>query len=228
MSDLNTFEVTEDSVEDAFDKIIKLIWENDYELSKEKPKTVMGHQLYVREGPEQTNFLNFVDVCKTMHRHPDHVMAFLLAELGASGSLHKQQRLYVDGRFPAEDFEEILRRYATEYVICIGCKSPDTTLSEDNCLFFLRCEKCGAVQSVSPVQKRSPSINMADLSLNEGKDKVVADISPFDPSEKKKKKKQKKQKKQERVGEDGPRHVLKITNNYPWQRSMQGYALQML
>ncbi|XP_021819746.1 eukaryotic translation initiation factor 2 subunit beta-like isoform X2 [Prunus avium] len=80
----------------------------------------------------------------------------------------------------------------------------------------------------APVQQRSPSINMADLSLNEGKDKVVADISPFDPTEKKKKKKQKKQKKQERVGEDGPRLVLKITNNYPWQRSMQGYALQML
>lgn len=28
-----------------------------------------------------------------------------------------------------------------EYVICIGCKSPDTILSKENRLFFLRCEK---------------------------------------------------------------------------------------
>ncbi|KAH0987508.1 hypothetical protein GBA52_014685 [Prunus armeniaca] len=177
MSGDNTFEVTDDFVEDTFDKLLKLIWENDLELSKEKPKTVMGHQLYVSQGKKETSFLNFVDVCRKMHRQPDHVMAFLLAELGASGSLHKQRRLYVDGSFPAEDFEEILRRYATEYVFCIGCKSPDTTLSEDNCLFFLRCEKCGAVQSVAPMQQRSPSNNMADLSLNEDEEGIVRKTS---------------------------------------------------
>ncbi|CAB4278387.1 unnamed protein product [Prunus armeniaca] len=202
MSGDNTFEVTDDFVEDTFDKLLKLIWENDLELSKEKPKTVMGHQLYVSQGKKETSFLNFVDVCKKMHRQPDHVMAFLLAELGASGSLHKQRRLYVDGSFPAEDFEEILRRYAIEYVFCVGCKSPDTTLSEDNCLFFLRCEKCGVVQSVAPAQ-----------------DKVAADISPFDPTEKKKKKKRKKKQKQVRVGED--------EEGITWPVSMQGDALQM-
>ena len=28
-----------------------------------------------------------------------------------------------------------------EYVICLGCKSPDTILSKENRLFFLRCEQ---------------------------------------------------------------------------------------
>lgn len=28
-----------------------------------------------------------------------------------------------------------------EYVICLGCKSPDTILTKENRLFFLRCEK---------------------------------------------------------------------------------------
>ena len=31
--------------------------------------------------------------------------------------------------------------FSDEYVICIGCKSPDTILSKENRLFFLRCEK---------------------------------------------------------------------------------------
>lgn len=51
-----------------------------------------------------------------MHRQPDHVMAFLLAELGTSGSLDGQQRLVVKGRFAPKNFEGILRRYVSEYL----------------------------------------------------------------------------------------------------------------
>ncbi|KAA3472116.1 eukaryotic translation initiation factor 2 subunit beta-like isoform X1 [Gossypium australe] len=87
-----------------------------------------------------------------MHRQPDHVMAFLLAELGTSGSLDGQQRLVVKGRFAPKNFEGILRRYINEYVICLGCKSPDTILSKENRLFFLRCEKCGSGRSVAPIK----------------------------------------------------------------------------
>ena len=52
-----------------------------------------------------------------MHRQPDHVMAFLLAELGTSGSLDGQQRLVVKGRVAPKNFEGILRRYVSKYLI---------------------------------------------------------------------------------------------------------------
>ncbi|KAK9289612.1 hypothetical protein L1049_007769 [Liquidambar formosana] len=39
-----------------------------------------------------------------------------------------------------------------EYVICNGCKSPDTILSKENRLFFLRCEQCGSNRSVAPIK----------------------------------------------------------------------------
>lgn len=54
-----------------------------------------------------------------MHRQPDHVMAFLLAELGTSGSLDGQQRLVVKGRFAPKNFEGILRRYVSKYCLDI-------------------------------------------------------------------------------------------------------------
>lgn len=54
-----------------------------------------------------------------MHRQPDHVMAFLLAELGTSGSLDGQQRLVVKGRFAPKNFEGILRRYISKYPLYI-------------------------------------------------------------------------------------------------------------
>lgn len=50
-----------------------------------------------------------------MHRQPEHVMAFLLAELGTSGSLDGQQRLVVKGRFLPKVFEGVLRRYVSKY-----------------------------------------------------------------------------------------------------------------
>lgn len=53
----------------------------------------------------------------SMHRQPDHVMTFLLAELGTSGSLDGQQRLVVKGRFAPKNFEGILRRYVSKYFL---------------------------------------------------------------------------------------------------------------
>lgn len=50
-----------------------------------------------------------------MHRQPEHVMTFLLAEMGTSGSLDGQQRLVVKGRFAPKNFEGILRRYISKF-----------------------------------------------------------------------------------------------------------------
>lgn len=49
-----------------------------------------------------------------MNRNNEHVSAFLLAELGTSGSLDGQQRLVVKGRFMPKSFETVLRRYVNE------------------------------------------------------------------------------------------------------------------
>ncbi|KAG2300846.1 hypothetical protein Bca4012_011598 [Brassica carinata] len=133
-------------------RVFNILRENNPELAGDRRRTVMRPPQVLREGTKKTVFVNFMDLCKTMHRQPDHVMNFLLAELGTSGSLDGQQRLVVKGRFAPKNFEGILRRYITEYVICLGCKSPDTILSKENRLFFLRCEKCGSGRSVAQIK----------------------------------------------------------------------------
>ncbi len=52
-------------------------------------------------------------------------------ELGTSGNLDGQQRLIVKGRFLPKGFENVIRRYMNEYVLCASCKSPDTLLDRD-------------------------------------------------------------------------------------------------
>ncbi|XP_028780851.1 eukaryotic translation initiation factor 2 subunit beta [Neltuma alba] len=138
--------------EELLGRVFNILRENNPELAGDRRRTVIRPPQVLREGTKKTVFVNFMDICKTMHRQPDHVMAFLLAELGTSGSLDGQQRLVVKGRFAPKNFEGILRRYINEYVICIGCKSPDTILSKENRLFFLRCEKCGCGRSVAPIK----------------------------------------------------------------------------
>ena len=51
---------------------------------------------------------------KAMNRNNEHVSAYLLAELGTSGSLDGQQRLVIKGRFLPKAFETVLRRYVNE------------------------------------------------------------------------------------------------------------------
>lgn len=138
--------------EELLGRVFNILRENNPELAGDRRRTVMRPPQVLREGTKKTVFVNFMDLCKTMHRQPEHVMTFLLAEMGTSGSLDGQQRLVVKGRFAPKNFEGILRRYINEYVICNGCKSPDTILSKENRLFFLRCEQCGSGRSVAPIK----------------------------------------------------------------------------
>ncbi|CAI5515758.1 unnamed protein product [Closterium sp. Naga37s-1] len=138
--------------EELLGRVFNILRENNPELAGDRRRTIMRPPQVLREGTKKTVFANFMDLCKTMHRQPEHVMAFLLAELGTSGSLDGQQRLIVKGRFAPKNFEGILRRYVNEYVLCNGCKSPDTILSKENRLFFLRCEQCGSHRSVAPIK----------------------------------------------------------------------------
>ncbi|XP_059641904.1 eukaryotic translation initiation factor 2 subunit beta-like [Cornus florida] len=138
--------------EELLGRVFNILRENNPELAGDRRRTVMRPPQVLREGTKKTVFVNFMDLCKTMHRQPEHVMTFLLAEMGTSGSLDGQQRLVVKGRFAPKNFEGILRRYVNEYVICNGCKSPDTILTKENRLFFLKCEQCGSERSVAPIK----------------------------------------------------------------------------
>ncbi|KAL6504102.1 hypothetical protein OROGR_026025 [Orobanche gracilis] len=138
--------------EEILGRVFNILRENNPELTGDRRRTVMRPPQVLREGTKKTVFVNFMDLCKTMHRQPEHVMTFLLAEMGTSGSLDGQQRMVIKGRFAPKNFEGILRRYINEYVICNGCKSPDTILSKENRLFFLRCEKCASGRSVAPIK----------------------------------------------------------------------------
>lgn len=140
--------------EELVDRVFGILREKNPELTGERRRTVLRPPQVAREGTKKTVFTNFTELCKAMNRNHEHVSAYLLAELGTSGSLDGQQRLVIKGRFLPKAFETVLRRYVNEYVLCPGCKSVDTLLDKDSAtrLMHLRCQQCGASRTVQAIK----------------------------------------------------------------------------
>lgn len=124
----------------------------DY-IGGEKKKIVMRPPQVVKVGTKKTSFANFTEICKIMRRQPKHLIAFLLAELGTTGSVDANNQLIIKGRFQQKQIENVLRRYIKEYVTCHTCRSPETLLQKDDQtrVVFLLCETCGSRCSVTKV-----------------------------------------------------------------------------
>ncbi|KAF8909700.1 translation initiation factor [Gymnopilus junonius] len=119
--------------------------------ASKKRYTIAPPQLF-REGNKKSIFANVGDICKKMHRQPEHVIQYLFAEMGTTGSVDGAGRLVIKGRFQQKQIENVLRRYMVEYVTCKTCKSPDTLLTKENRIFFMACESCGSRRSVNAIK----------------------------------------------------------------------------
>ncbi|KAF7728579.1 hypothetical protein EC973_005805 [Apophysomyces ossiformis] len=138
--------------DELLSRVFKTFRDNNPELAGEKKKYTIVPPSIHREGNKKTIFANIADICRRMHRQPEHVTQYLFAELGTNGSVDGSQRLVIKGRFQQKQIENVLRRYIGEYVTCKTCKSPDTILTKDNRLYFVQCESCGSTRSVSAIK----------------------------------------------------------------------------
>lgn len=141
----------------TYDELLNLVFniirEKNPDLATgEKKRLVMRPPQVLRVGTKKTSFANFLEICKLLHRQQKHMQAFLLAELGTSGSVDANNQLIIKGRFVQKQIESVLRRYIKEYVACQTCRSPDTILQKDTRLFFLQCETCGSRRSVTSIK----------------------------------------------------------------------------
>uniref|UniRef100_A0A8C2QLA8 Eukaryotic translation initiation factor 2 subunit 2 n=1 Tax=Cricetulus griseus TaxID=10029 RepID=A0A8C2QLA8_CRIGR len=130
---------------------------NDYGISFSnqtgpawKSKFVMKSSQVVQVGTKKTSFVNCTDICK--HHQPKHLLTFLLADFGPSGSIDGNNQLVIKGRFQQKQIENVLRIYIKECVTCHMCQSRDTILQKDTRLYFLQCETCHSRSSVASIK----------------------------------------------------------------------------
>lgn len=138
--------------EELVNRVFSILRQNNPDLAGEKRKFTIVPPQVGREGSKKTSFANITDLCRRMRRPLEHVTAFILTELGTTGSSDGSQRLIIRGRYQQLQIENVLRKYIGEYVTCKTCRSPDTVMSKENRLFFLKCESCGSTRSVNAIK----------------------------------------------------------------------------
>jgi len=104
---------------------------------------VTGHL----EG-NKTVISNFLQIASTLRRTPEHLLKYISRETAAKGEI-KRQLLVFNTKIQSSKINEKLQQYVDEFVICKECGKPDTKLSKEGIVTFIRCQACGAKHSVN-------------------------------------------------------------------------------
>jgi len=109
---------------------------------------------------------NFGAIADTLNRDPEHLMKYLLQELGTAGKIEGQRGIF-QGKFSEAAIARQIEAYFEEYVVCTECRLPDTHLIKSDRVLTLKCDACGAHR---PVRKRKTTANVQKDVIEEGGD----------------------------------------------------------
>jgi len=137
---------------ELLERAFRLIRQNNPDLAGERRKFVLVPPQVGREGSKKTAFANIADICRRMRRPIDHLVQFLLTEMGTTGSIDGTQRFIIRGRFTQAHLETLIRRYVNDYVTCPICRMQETNLIKEQRLTFLQCESCGSKRAVNAIK----------------------------------------------------------------------------
>ena len=101
--------------DELLSRFFHLLHQHNPELAGDKKRYTIVPPQVAREGTKKTVFANIIDICRRMHRQPEHVIQFLYAELGTQGSIDGAQRLIMKGRYTQKQIENVLRKYISEF-----------------------------------------------------------------------------------------------------------------
>lgn len=131
---------------DSYEDLLKRAYENLPKKSEEKERLIIPNVKTQPDGA-RTIIVNFSEIATAMRRDEKHFFKFIVAELATQGEL-KGKRLVVIGRFPARLIQKKVDSYIKTYLTCKECGKLDTKLQKRDRFLFLKCEACGAVNSL--------------------------------------------------------------------------------
>lgn len=133
--------------EKLLDRLYKLVPEPASSGERfEVPKPVV---IYVGSS---TIVKNFREIADRMKREPELLGKYLLKELATSGEYEESSGGFkMNVKVSGSSLQELIERFAKAYVICPTCGRPDTYIKKTGRLWILKCEACGAEQSLKPI-----------------------------------------------------------------------------
>eukprot|EP01087_Luapelamoeba_hula_P016939 TRINITY_DN526_c0_g1_i1.p1 TRINITY_DN526_c0_g1~~TRINITY_DN526_c0_g1_i1.p1 ORF type:complete len:317 (+),score=79.42 TRINITY_DN526_c0_g1_i1:82-951(+) len=139
----------------TYDALLKRAFDLIGQSKPDKVRSKIPYPQAFRIGTSRTLWANFPAIVKALNRLPQHLLNFVIVELGTTANLDASGRVVIKGRFLPKQLDSLVRKYLTEYVLCKTCGSRDTTLKKENRLHFLQCNStvCGSTRSLPPLNK---------------------------------------------------------------------------
>ncbi|OLL25289.1 putative eukaryotic translation initiation factor 2 subunit beta [Neolecta irregularis DAH-3] len=98
---------------DLLKRFFKGLRQNNPELAGDRKRHRVVPPIVHRDG-KKSIFANIADICKQLNRKPDHLIEYMFAELGTSGSVDGSERLIIKGKYQGKQIENILRKYISK------------------------------------------------------------------------------------------------------------------
>ncbi|HIH69067.1 translation initiation factor IF-2 subunit beta [Methermicoccus shengliensis] len=117
---------------------------------------------------------NFASIASTLNRDPDHLLKYLLGELGTAGKTDGTRAVF-QGNFSGELIEEHINAYVQEYVLCSECGKPDTHLVREERILMIKCDACGAHRSVRK-RKAPPTVSAKAIQRDSEVEVMIMDV----------------------------------------------------
>ncbi len=117
------------------------------------PETIEKHERFTVPEPEVmqegkiTVVRNFGDIIDALRREPEHLLQYLLRELGTPGYIDGR-RLVLKAKLNPQQITDRVMGYTETFVLCSECGRPDTHILKEGRVLILECEACGAHRPV--------------------------------------------------------------------------------
>ncbi len=134
-----------DEFEAMLDKAHEELPEQGVGTDRFNLEKVKGHL----EG-NKTVISNIKKIAKDIGRSEDHLLKYLLRELASPGKIVGELVIF-GTKIPATSINKKIKKYVSEFVYCSECGKPDTTLSEEKSIMYLKCSACGVKKPVKQV-----------------------------------------------------------------------------
>jgi len=95
----------------------------------------------------QTIIKNFSEICAKLRREEKVILKFLSRALAAPANVVNGRAIF-QARLPARMIQGKLAVYVRDYVMCSLCKRPDTNLTKHGKVWVMKCQACGARNTV--------------------------------------------------------------------------------
>jgi translation initiation factor 2 subunit 2 len=158
-----------------YKSLLKRVWEDESIRKKETEERFIVPKADVFYEGRTTIIRNFDKIVSVLNRKADHLLKFLLRELGTAGELDGNRAVF-QGKILAQQVQDRIDEYVDTYVICQECRRPDTHLIKKDRMLFIRCDACGAVGSIGTKKKKIVQKSSDDIERGKVYEVTITDI----------------------------------------------------